>query len=188
MIIIIISLLREGVCVCCCPCAAEWRRRPVVVDDCNGTADCVGRRDEDVSERPALGWFDWQWRRLGYQAPSAHRSGYEHHHPPKQGCKCRRRRYYVVLRSTRRLFPPSVWVRLTYALAVDCVFLLLRRRHWTKERRHEKSCAGRENRPAVPIRTYFSLSNVSHFYHQSHSFLYSPEPTNTIRHRHLFYF
>ena len=27
----------------------------------------------DVSERPALGWFDWQWRRLGYQAPSAHR-------------------------------------------------------------------------------------------------------------------
>ena len=71
--IIVISLLREGVCVCCCPCAAEWRRRPVVVDDCNGTADCVGRRDEDVSERPALGWFDWQWRRLGYQAPSAHR-------------------------------------------------------------------------------------------------------------------
>ena len=93
----------------------------------------------------------------------------------------------LVLRSTRRLVSPSVWVRLTYALAVDCVFLLLRRRHWTKERRHEKSCAGREDRPAVPIRTYFSLSNVSHFYHLTHSFTFLNQPTSS-RHRHLFLF
>ena len=121
-----------------------------------------GRRDEDASERPALGWFDWQWRRLGYQAPSAHRVMSTTIPPSKQVPT----EEILVLRSTRRLVSPSVGVRLTYALAVDCVFLLLRRRHWTKERRHEKVMCwqGRQTRPAVPIRMYFSLVNVSHFY------------------------